>query len=656
MNENAIHTLEYNKIKERLGEYALSPGAKKLIEHLNPSSNARSIEDWLADTTEACSILDINSSIPLAAMEDLEEVLPKVIKSAVLIPAELSAVKDLLEGVRRMKKFMSSMQYSAPRISSYALSMFECRDLAEELDRCIRNNQVDDRASTELGKIRKKMQIIEAKIKQKLNSILTGSGTAIMLQEPLISTRGGRYVVPVKKEYKRSFPGSVLDISSSGATLFMEPVAVSRLQSEHSLLQNEEEREVFRILASLSEAIAMQSRELSIDKEAMEHYDFVFAKARYSKAINGIPALMNTKNLIRLKSGRHPLLVNEAVPLDVELGLNYRALIITGPNTGGKTVALKTVGLLTLMAQSGLHIPAQAGSELAIFADVRTDIGDGQSIEQSLSTFSGHVQNIARIIESADPYTLVLMDELGAGTDPGEGMGFAIAVLEEIFTRGASIIATTHISEIKEFARSNPGFENGSMAFDQASLQPLYRLVIGQAGESHAFLIALRLGIDQRIVSRAHEITYKEKKDYSKDKLPMVNYAAGNASLPEHRRGVEDMQSLKAREERMARQPQTPVAPFAKGDRVYISTMKRTGIVCEPVNSRGEVVVMVLKKKYRINHKRLSLHIEAGDLYPDLENYDLDIVLESKENRKRRKLMRKRHVADNIIEIPPEDL
>lgn len=655
MNENAIHTLEYDKVKDRLGEYALSPGAKKHIERLHPSTNARVIDDWIAETTEAGSIMGINSSIPLAVMEDLEEILPKVVKGAILSPSELSAVKDLLEGVRRMRKFMSSMEHAAPRISAYALSMFECRELVEEIERCIRNNQVDDRASTELSKIRKKMQIAEAKIKQKLNSILTGSGTAPMLQEPLISTRGGRYVVPVKKEYKRSFPGSVLDVSSSGATLFMEPLAVSRLQSEQSLLQNEEEREVFRILASLSEAVAMQSREIGINKEVMEHYDFVFAKARYGRAINGIPAFMNTSNLVKLKGGRHPLLGETAVPLDVELGVSYRALIITGPNTGGKTVALKTLGLLTLMAQSGLHIPAQAGSELAIFADVQTDIGDSQSIEQSLSTFSGHVQNIARIIDCADPYTLVLMDELGAGTDPGEGMGFAIAVLEEIFARGASIIATTHISEIKEFARSTPGFENGSMAFDLASLQPLYRLVIGQAGESHAFLIALRLGVDQRIVSRAHEITYKEKKDYSIENPPLVNFADGNVSLPEHRQGVEEMQRLKAREERLARQAQTPIAPFAKGDRVYISTMKRTGIVCEPVNSRGEVVVMVLKKKYRINHKRLSLHIEAGDLYPDLENYDLDIVLESKENRKRRKLMRKRHVEGNIIEVPPEE-
>lgn len=653
MNEKAIETLEYDKIKECLSQYALSAGGKKLIERLQPSANVRVIEGWTGETTEACRILDIYSSIPLTVMEDMEEILTKASKGAVLNPGELDAVKELLVGVRRMRKFMNSMEYTAPRISSYALSMFECCELAEEIDRCIRNNQVDDRASSELSRIRKKIQIVEAKIKQKLNSILTASSTAPMLQEPLISTRGGRYVVPVKKEYKRSFPGSVLDVSASGATLFMEPVAVNRLQSECSLLQSEEEREIFKILTMLSERAAMQSRELGINKEVMEHYDFVFAKARYSRAIKGIPALNNTRSLVRLKGGRHPLLGEAAVPLDVELGEDYRALIITGPNTGGKTVALKTVGLLTLMAQSGLHIPAREGTELAVFADVLTDIGDSQSIEQSLSTFSGHVQNIARIINCADPYTLVFLDELGAGTDPGEGMGFAIAVLEAIFARGASIIATTHISEIKEFAHNTPGFENASMAFDLASLEPLYRLVLGKAGESHAFLIALRLGVDWRIVSRAHEITYKEKKDYSREEAAPINTDEALKALPEHRRGVEEMKNQQVREERLARQPKTPAASFEKGDRVYVSTMKRTGIVCEPVNSRGEVVVMVMKKKYRINHKRLSLYIEAKDLYP--EDYDLDIVLESKENRKKRKLMRKRHVEGNIIEIPPEE-
>lgn len=652
MNQNALYTLEYEKVIKMLAAHALSRGGKRLAERLRPSVNIKVIEGWLLETSEARRIVEINPSVPLAALDDLDDILEKVDKEAVLHPSELSRVQDMLFGVRRLRKYMLGMESIAPVVASYAASMFECRDLEEDIERCISNQQVSDRASSQLATIRKKLSTVEDKIKQKLNSILASSNNAAMIQEPLVSTRNGRYVIPVKKEHKRNFPGTVLDISASGATVFMEPAAITRLQAEYNLHKAEEEQEVFRILSRLSSEVAACQQELKINLEVMTNYDFIIAKARYSKELQGVPPVLNRDHIIKIKGGRHPLLGPQAVPLDLELGLDYRALIITGPNTGGKTVALKSLGLLTLMAQSGLHIPTAEGSQLAVFADILTDIGDGQSIEQSLSTFSAHVKNIADIIRCSDPQTLVLMDELGAGTDPGEGMGFAVAVLEAVFSRGASIVASTHISEIKEFARKTPGFENGSMAFDLQTLQPLYRLRIGQPGESHAFLIALRLGIDRHIVERAHEISYHEKADFSNY---MYNPPAAKlpAKLTGHQANVEEMNRMQKREERIRRQTQTPPAPFQKGDRVFISTMDRTGIVCEPVNSRGEVVVMVMKKKYRINQKRLSLHIEAKDLYP--ENYDLDIVLESKENRKKRKLMRKRHVQGNLIEIPPED-
>ncbi len=652
MNETAMKTLEYGKIKEELKSFALSKGAKKIIDELQPSVNIAVIERWSLETTEARRIVETNPSIPLSAAEDLEEILPRVRKNAVLSPMELSRVKDLLESVRRLRRFMSGMESIAPVVSSYTASMYECLELREKIDGSIYLDQVSDRASAQLGRIRKKKILVEGKIKEKITSILTSSNMADMIQEALVSTRGGRYVIPIKKEYKRIFPGTVLDISSSGATVFMEPASVNRLQAEYNLLQAEEEQEIIRILTELSAEVAAQSQEIGIDLEAMVHYDFLFAKGRYSRALNGITARLNNRNIIKIKRGFHPLLGSKAIPLDIELGTGFRALIITGPNTGGKTVALKTLGLLTLMAQSGLHIPAGEDSELAVFTDIRTDIGDGQSIEQSLSTFSAHVKNIADIISCSDPHTLVLMDELGAGTDPGEGRGFAEAVLEEIFRRGATIAATTHISEIKEFARHTEGFENGSMTFDYLTLQPLYQLKIGQPGESMAFLIALRLGIDRSIVERAHEITYKEKKDYSLESVPPI--ASGDMPAKGHRQLLEKVNTARVRDERSLRQQKTPPAAFQLGDSVYISTMERTGIVCEPVNSRGEVVVMVMKKKFRINHKRLSLHIAAKDLYP--EDYDLDIVLESKENRKKRKLMRKRHVEGNVIEMPPEEL
>ncbi|MEN6327746.1 MAG: DNA mismatch repair protein MutS, partial [Syntrophomonas sp.] len=349
--------------------------------------------------------------------------------------------------------------------------------------------------------------------------------------------------------------------------------------------------------------------------------------------------------------GRHPLLGPQATPLDFKIGEDYRALVITGPNTGGKTVALKTVGLMTLMVQSGLHVPVGEGSEFAVFKNILADIGDGQSIEQSLSTFSAHVKNISTIIEGSNAKSLVLMDELGAGTEPGEGMGFAIAVLEEVFKQGATILATTHISEIKEFAGNCPGFMNACMEFDINSLKPLYRLSIGRPGESNAFLIALRLGVRREIIERAHELSYREKKDYSDEISRFVGSGEliGQTETP----GIVIPPLASADEpEKLPKVKKSKPQRFKKGDCVYISTMQRHGIVYEPENSKGEVVVMVMKKKFKINHKRLSLYIEGEELYP--ENYDLDIVFESKENRKKRKLQSKHHIEGLIIESEDE--
>jgi DNA mismatch repair protein MutS2 len=314
--------------------------------------------------------------------------------------------------------------------------------------------------------------------------------------------------------------------------------------------------------------------------------------------------------------------------LDFHIGQDYRALVITGPNTGGKTVTLKTVGLLTLMVQSGLHVPVEAGSEFAVFDSILVDIGDGQSIEQSLSTFSSHVKNIVNIINHSGSDSLVIMDEIGAGTEPAEGMGFAIAVLEEVFRKGATIVASTHISEIKQFAASTPEFENACMEFNLETLQPLYKLKIGQAGASNAFLIALRLGVDERIIERAHEITYKEKTSYRAPDRHQQQESPVSKTEPEKE---ENHLPLKPRP---SKGPVTKKENrFKKGDCVFISTMQRFGIVYEPENSRGEVVVMVMKKKYKINHKRLTLQVDAQELYP--ENYDLDIVFESKKKPKK---------------------
>ncbi len=648
MNHNALKTLEYNKIIEILKEFTLTEKAKELFNELKPSSNIITIEGWMQETTEARELLEKNPSVPISSLENIQDVTDKLGKEIILNPSELNSCKSLLENVRRLKKYMSSMSSIAPVVSSYALSMYELDDLYGEIDKAIYNGRVDDRATPELARVRKKIAIADERIKQKLNSIITSPAYAGMLQDAMISTRNGRYVIPIKREFRKNFSGNMLDMSSTGSTVFMEPAAVSRLQEELNQLIIEEDKEVYRILSYLTGSVEKYSRELSINIEAIIHYDFIFAKAKYSRSLDCRPVELNTDSRIIINDGRHPLLGKTAVPLTFYIGDDYKALLITGPNTGGKTVALKTVGLMTLMVQSGLHVPAGEGSRFAVYDDVLADIGDGQSIEQSLSTFSSHVRNLSTIIECADKNTLVIMDEIGAGTDPGEGMGFAVAVLEEVFSKGATIVATTHYSEIKDFAEKTPGFKNGSMGFDIKTLKPLYKLSIGVSGESNAFLIALKLGVSSRIIERAHYITYGENKKYKPEEFNEIIQVIDNNTVEAH----VEIKAAQAKNIKMAerkeREKKHASKGFKEGDCVMISSMNRTGIVCEPENDKGEVVVMVMKKKLKINSKRLSLYIDSKELYPD--GYDYDIVFESKENRKKRHTMDRKHVEGLSIE------
>lgn len=647
MNKATVQSLEYDKIMERLEQYAISDKGKESVRNLRPSIDIQVIRGWMEETSEARTILDKSSNVPLNSMAGTDKIIDKLNRGQILLPGEFEVISNLLGSVKRMKRFMASMRETAPIVSTYALSMYELETLAEEIYRCIRNDMVDDKASAELYRLRRKITDADERIRQKLESILKSPVYSAYIQDALISIRNGRYAIPVKKEYRRNVEGEILDTSASGSTLFIEPAGVKRLQEELNMLKFQEENEVYRVLTSLTGMVQTFQKEILINLEAFVHYDFLFAKAKYSKAVDGNPVALNTRNCINVKGARHPLIGSSAVPLDFTIGDEYRALVITGPNTGGKTVVLKTVGLLTMMAQSGLHVPVEKGSELALFNDILADIGDGQSIEQSLSTFSSHIRNISGIIESADPYTLVIMDELGAGTDPAEGMGLAVSILEEVFEKGSTIIATTHYSEIKSYAAHKHGFKNGRMEFDINTLKPLYRLKIGEAGESNAFLIALRLGISSRVIERAHEITYKEKMDYScltenLNAAPLINAEV----LHCHANQVQESKRIQETSHRLEREKKD--SGFKIGDCVYISSMDRTGIVCELENSKGEVGVMVMKKKVKVNRKRLSLYIEGGELYP--ENYDFDIIFDSKENRRKRRKMEHRHVDGLVIE------
>lgn len=651
LNKTTIKMLEYDKIKETLMKYALSEEGKELVKKLEPAIEINIIGNWLRETTEAKNLLESNFRVPLHSLTGISKTMEKLDIHYTLSPDELTLLLDFIRNSKRMKNFMKSKTLISPNICTYALSIYDLEDVSEEVDRCIRNGRVDDKASSQLGKVRKRIGILEDRIKSKFQSILSSPAYSKYIQDNLIGFKEGRYVIPVKREYRKNINGKVVDTSGSGSTVFIEPAAVGKIQEELSLLKIEEQNEEYKILSYLTDLIKGYNKELTVNIEAMAYYDFIFAKAKYSKEIEGNTVKLNTRKYIDIKGAKHPLIGKDAVPLDFSIGDKFRSLVITGPNTGGKTVALKTVGLLTMMAQSGMHVPIQNTGELAVFNDILVDIGDNQSIEQNLSTFSSHISNIIGIVECADEDSLVILDELGAGTDPTEGMGLATSILEEIHKKGTTILATTHYSEIKEFASKSVGFENGCMEFDLGTLKPLYRLKIGKSGESNGFNIALRLGMDRGIIERAHEISYKESKDYSEiyKRLKELKEVKNAEISKHHDKQLNKVKKSQANKKKVIKNKIEN--RFNIGDRVYISSLDTFGIVYKLEDSKGEVGVMVKKKKIKVNKKRLSLHIEAEKLYPDLENYDLDIVLETKENRKKKKLMNRKYVKGLSIEI-----
>ncbi|WP_409344765.1 endonuclease MutS2 [Paenibacillus sp. MBLB4367] len=504
MNENTMKRLEYDKIKEKLADYAMSYLGKAHVSNMHPLGDIKRIERMLNETDEARTIIDHGASVPIPSLEGLEPVMQLVGTGYVLSETELTHIARLVESTGQLMRFMEKREPVAPTVSGYAKSLHELKGLRQEIERCVRHGRVDDHASKELAKIRSKIAIAEERIKKKLESAMNKYRS--YLQETVVSMRNGRYVLAVKKEHRRQVAGTVLDESASGQTVFMQLHDIAGQQLELAELRAEEAVEEGKVLGMLTGLVEDSKHELEVNLETIGHYDFLFAKAKLAKTYEGRKVALNTEGRIAIRSGRHPLLGSKSVPLDFRIGGAYRSLIITGPNTGGKTVSLKTIGLLTLMAQSGLLVPVGENSKLAIYTNVAADIGDGQSIEQSLSTFSSHIRNVIDILKTAGPSTLVLLDELATGTDPGEGVGLSIAVLEELHRRGTTVVATTHYNEIKNFAGRTPGFQNARMEFDTETLQPLYRLRIGEAGQSYAFFIAQKLGMPEAIVERSRQI------------------------------------------------------------------------------------------------------------------------------------------------------
>ncbi|MDF2724528.1 MAG: mismatch repair protein MutS [Paenibacillus sp.] len=649
MNDKTLNGLEYPKIKQLVAEYAKSYLGRQHVENMQPMTHMKSIRIALDETEEAFVILNSGGNVPIPTLTGIDTVIQLLGTGYMFGEQDFSNIHLFLHSCGQLKTYMAAKTAVAPTISRYAASIYELASLKSEIERCLRNGRVTDAASKELSKTRKKLAVIEDRLKNKVSALLTKHRD--ILQESLVSMRGDRYVLPVKKEHRRLLPGSVLDESSSGQTVYIEPSEIAHLQYELMALRAEEAREEAKVLGYLTSVTEEAEKELRINIEAVGIYDFLFAKARYALSIGGSNIELNEQGVIDIHDATHPLLGTGTVPLDFSIGGSYQSLIITGPNTGGKTVALKTVGLLSLMVQSGLLVPAKTGSKFAIFTKIAADIGDGQSIEQSLSTFSAHIKNLVDILRDADQRTLVLIDEMASGTDPGEGVGLSIAILEELQRRGTTVVATTHFNEIKHFAAVTPGFENARMEFDARTLRPLYRLHIGDAGHSYAFVIARNLGMSEHIIRRSQEITTQRGEQNpiaaAKSERSQISAETDRSAQPSDSALNEEMEAPAAEDRPRAKR-------FEIGDSVMIAHLKRTGIVFKEEDARGMVGVFVNKQKCWINQKRLSLHIAKAELYPD--DYDFDIILETKENRKKKKLMSRKHVEGLMIVKKPDEL
>lgn len=608
---NTFNLLEFNTILENLSELALSENTKNKSLLLKPFLDERECKIKMRETTEAKKILETLGNPPISYMVGLEKILELSQNGSMLSPEQLTLVANFIYSCNKMKLYLKKAEDLEVELSLTGHSFHSLDELLSEIETAIKNSVVDDSASTFLRDVRKKMLNTQSNIKTKLESILKNKKDCF--SDSHIVTRNGKLVLPVKKSHKSQMEGSVVDTSSTGATLFIEPKSVSRLQEELSYLEIQEDNEIRKILYTLTALVEDNIYSININKECMELLDFAFAKAKLSEQMKGIPVPIVLHRKMEIKQGRHPLIPKDkCVPLDFKIGDGVGGIVITGPNTGGKTVALKTVGLLSLMAQSGLHVPVEEGSVFTMFSNVLGDIGDGQSISENLSTFSAHITNIVEILNNMTSESLIILDELGSGTDPTEGMGIAISILEELIRQKCLFVATTHYPEIKDYARNNEYLLNARMDFDQENLKPLYKLQIGEAGTSCAINIADRLGFPKHLLYRAEFEAY------------------GNSNYTQEITPYAQIIRPKIKKEKVK---VSAKSDFVVGDSVEISPNKELGIVYKPEDTKGNLIVQVKDAKISVNYKRLKLKTSASELYPD--DYDFTVIFNSVEERKR---------------------
>ena len=620
-------TLGFDRIIEQLQNQAVSQAARSRLAETEPILHEGLCRARMEETTAALRVMENAGTPPISETDGTETGLIQAAQGGMLLPSQLCAVARFCATIQRLRRYLQNAQLWSAGISSWHTELPDLTSLQDEIERSVREDAVLDEASPALRNLRRQREYTEQAIREKLNQILFHHKKE--LADSYITQRNGIYVIPVQKKFQSTFPGHAVDTSAKGGTVFMEPSAVQSLRQDLEALLIDIDTEERRILWELSDRVAAEETPLTDAIRVMTDLDVLFARAKLSMEMKARPAELTAERRIRLVDARHPLLDPEScVPLNLDLSLPDSGIAVTGPNTGGKTVCLKTVGLLTLMAQSGLHIPCGEGTVIGLMDRVLCDIGDSQSISQNLSTFSGHMTNVIRILEECSRDSLVLLDELGSGTDPAEGSGLAAAILEELLRRGCFFLVTTHDPQIKQWAEQTEHVISARMAFDRESLMPLYRLELGKSGKSCAIEIARRLGMHENLLARARQV---------------ADHGPDSPSLPVQK----PMRIPSGRLQRLRAKTEGSFERFTMGDSVLLLPDKKNAVVYQPADDEGNVIIQLQGQKITVRHNRLKLLVPASQLYPP--DYDFSIIFDTVANRKAAHTMDRKFDRDAVI-------
>uniref|UniRef100_UPI00403FAA27 endonuclease MutS2 n=1 Tax=Candidatus Enterococcus willemsii TaxID=1857215 RepID=UPI00403FAA27 len=592
MNTKLLQVTEFNAIKQMVVDRCISDYGKELLEEKEPATALTTVKKRLAETSEAMLILASGQHVPFMGLTQIKHLTTKIAKGGILEASELTEYSDFLRSFRLIANFFEKNKFQTPILAKYTRELTDFRTINEAIEAAIAGNRVKSEATRELKKVRGKITKLEGDIEKSCSKTLKYATANGWLQDRLIVKKEERYTLPVKTNFQSKIAGNIIERSSRGTTVFIEPEGIRKLNDQLILSQSEETAVIYQILASLTGMIAEEAVTIGYCMDIIVELDTIFAKAKYSQSIGGKAIEVNDEEVLVFDKVKHPLLDNP-VPLDVSLGQSMHGMIITGPNAGGKTVVLKTIALVCLMSYFGLCINHGGKSSIGIFKKIFIDIGDQQSLENSLSTFSGHMKNISDIVRQTSRKTLILLDEIGSGTEPNEGAALAIATMEAMYAKGGTIVATTHYGEIKEFALQHEDFQTAAMAFDSETLTPQYRLLLNQVGESNAFWIAQKMALDIEILQKAQQ--YLTNKNYQTKQIP--------------------------RKQQKVTVEKSQVTDFHKGDRVWSTELQKTGLFYEYQDAH-QAQILVEKQFHTVQAKRLQLDLPATELYP--LNYDVE--------------------------------